>query len=269
MRIGKNMFEFVVIILSATIVVFYQLPPTGQAISVPGEGIVQPEKCSRPCTFDGGAGIFDINENCIRIKDFYDKKYCCFDKDCAANGKCVEGKCKIEPKPDDIVVLYEDKDYEGEVRVYSSYNSDLGNDDFHDRASSVKVKDDHLTTLYQHENYGGGCRTLLFDVADLKDIDFNDKASSIRVWEKFEGVILYEHDNYGGNSEYFNKRDESLGDNCIQHDKVSSIKIAPGYEAILYEDGNFEGGSITITSDIQDLENIFGDKVSSIEVYPI
>jgi hypothetical protein len=56
-------------------------------------------------------------------------------------------------------------------------------------------------------------------------------------------------------------------------DCISSILIAPGWSAIVYEDPKYRGASVTITSDVADLDNIkgpcgddFDDCTSSIRV---
>ena len=54
-----------------------------------------PCKCGRPCALGDGVGIFDIGDNCISIKEFYDEKRCCFNADCSEGEACSEGRCKV------------------------------------------------------------------------------------------------------------------------------------------------------------------------------
>jgi hypothetical protein len=74
-------------------------------------------------------------------------------------------------------------------------------------------------------------------------------------------VILYESKDYGGSSESY-----SVGEytTVYPNDDASSIQIAVGYKAILYEDTNFEGNSQTIIFDKPDFEYVLYSKASSI-----
>jgi hypothetical protein len=53
-----------------------------------------PCKCGRACALGAGIGIFDISDNCIGIKKYYDDKMCCFNEDCSEGEACLEGKCQ-------------------------------------------------------------------------------------------------------------------------------------------------------------------------------
>ena len=82
-----------------------------------------------------------------------------------------------------------------------------------------------------------------------------------------EGVTLYAHDNYGG--DHYNLVADvailrSLGDSpdCkhsfLDHgwnDCASSIRVAEGWQAIVYEHTGFNGDSLIVTSDIPDLDS--------------
>jgi hypothetical protein len=73
-----------------------------------------------------------------------------------------------------------------------------------------------------------------------------------------EGVTIYERSSYQGQSRRLAADEPNLHnvpgpcsgewDDCI-----SSIRVPAGWQAILYEDPNFGGPSLTVTSDIQDL----------------
>lgn len=59
---------------------------------------------------------------------------------------------------------------------------------------------------------------------------------------------------------------EALG---FYNDEVSSMKVAPGYQATLYSNNNFAGSSLVITGDNGCLiDNDFNDMVSSIKIRP-
>ena len=77
-----------------------------------------------------------------------------------------------------------------------------------------------------------------------------------------EGVTLYEHANYDGDHHNFVGDVASLHslegpeDTCSGwNDCASSIRVAQGWQAIVYEHTDFRGDSLIITSDIPDLRN--------------
>jgi hypothetical protein len=82
-------------------------------------------------------------------------------------------------------------------------------------------------------------------------------------------VTVYKDFNYGGFSggltigDYTIKRLKSLG---VLNDDISSLKVAQGFQAILYQDDNFTGASIVINSDTAKLNGTWNDKVSSIRI---
>lgn len=82
-------------------------------------------------------------------------------------------------------------------------------------------------------------------------------------------VTVYKDCNYTGFSgglavgDYNLARLQALG---VQDDDISSLRITQGYQAILYQDDNFTGGSTVINSDNSCLNTIWNDKVTSIRV---
>jgi hypothetical protein len=104
------------------------------------------------------------------------------------------------------------------------------------------------------------------------------------------GVAVYEHPDYLGAAAHITKdtdlRDPEAGP-CLAYttntsqrwnwdDCISSVRVAPGWRAILYEDG-FEGNQLEVTGDISNLQlalgmcdghNNFNDCVTSIRVFP-
>lgn len=81
-------------------------------------------------------------------------------------------------------------------------------------------------------------------------------------------VTVYEHCNYGGWSAGYNLGSydgnvmTSMG---ARNDAISSIKVAAGYEAVLYEHWDFSGASVVVSGDNACLSN-FNDKASSLLV---
>jgi hypothetical protein len=84
-------------------------------------------------------------------------------------------------------------------------------------------------------------------------------------------ITVYKDCNYTGFSggltigDYNLARLNTLG---VLNDDISSIKVAQGFKAILYQDDNFAGASTTITSDNTCLNTTWNDKVSSIRILP-
>ncbi len=83
-------------------------------------------------------------------------------------------------------------------------------------------------------------------------------------------VTVYEHCNYGGWAAGFNTGSydgnvmTSLGG---RNDAISSVRVAAGYEAVLYENWDFSGASVVVTGDNTCLSN-FNDRASSLIVRP-
>jgi hypothetical protein len=104
--------------------------------------------------------------------------------------------------------------------------------------------------IYEHANYEGGSALLAADVANL--------------WA-FEGPCLRDSPAPG-------TEDQDVFD---WNDCVSSIRVAPGWRAVLYVESNFEGASYDINADISNLQLLSGncehgganDCISSIRVF--
>jgi hypothetical protein len=84
-------------------------------------------------------------------------------------------------------------------------------------------------TIYEHWNYQGASAAVTSDIADLGDydgpcIDKDDDLASYPLW-----------------------------DECI-----SSIRVAPGWRAIIYRNRDFRGESLEITADVPNLQLVRG-----------
>ncbi len=85
-------------------------------------------------------------------------------------------------------------------------------------------------------------------------------------------ATLYQHCNYGGWSAGFDATG-SYDMNAIiakggKNDDASSLRIAPGYEAVIFQDWNFTGASVVIGGDNACISN-FNDQTSSIIIRKI
>ncbi len=99
-------------------------------------------------------------------------------------------------------------------------------------------------TLYEHPNFEGDSRTFDGDFNDFRDLR-------------------------GPCSGFFDSPDQD-GD---WDDCTSSIRLPPGWEATVYENENYFGDSLIVTSEIPDLDDVRGpcgndwdDCISSIRV---
>lgn len=86
------------------------------------------------------------------------------------------------------------------------------------------------------------------------------------------GVILYEHANFLGNQAHLESSLEDLKDfdgPCYHddgdtdyfdwNDCVSSIRVAPGWRAIIFEHDDYDGDRLEIVSDVPNLQLVPGD----------
>lgn len=101
------------------------------------------------------------------------------------------------------------------------------------------------------------------------------------------GIILYEHANYLGNSAHLTADIPDLRDfrgPCLHgedassrdwNDCVSSVRVAPGWRAILYRDPDYDDDALEITEDVSNLQLVrehdcshggLNDCVSSVRV---
>ena len=98
------------------------------------------------------------------------------------------------------------------------------------------------------------------------------------------GVTVYEHPDFGGDSRTFDGPAFDLDDlrgPCFGFvdnfgdwdDCISSIRVPSGWEAVVFEHDEYEGESLTVTSDIRDLDDVRGpcgndwdDCISSLRV---
>lgn len=86
--------------------------------------------------------------------------------------------------------------------------------------------------------------------------------------DKIDGqydAAVYEHGDYGGLSQYLVEGEYNLDALSIGNDVISSVRVAPGYEVVLYRHIDFGGRLISITRDAPELPT-FNDETSSIRV---
>ena len=164
------------------------------------------------------------------------------------------------------VSFYGDSDFKGSSEEYS-----LGDypkvGSHNDKFSSIEIPNDYQVVIYQHGDYKGRKTTLTKSIKNLNDIGFNDYISSLKVEKYKEGssvVTVYDNGDYKGRYQNYGFGDHNR---VWLNDKISSIKIADGYEVVIYNDGDFKGKEYLLTADESNLKDIgFNDKISSIKI---
>ncbi|NJK43762.1 MAG: hypothetical protein HC933_05310, partial [Pleurocapsa sp. SU_196_0] len=74
-------------------------------------------------------------------------------------------------------------------------------------------------------------------------------------------VCFYENANFGG--ERFCSDKESNWVGAVWNDRISSVKVASGYQVVLYQHTNFGGTTVKLTGDNANLSNVGFDNVTS------
>lgn len=171
------------------------------------------------------------------------------------------------------VTVFEHGNYGGKSQTlkvgkhnYSTLNSGVGND----KISSVKVDKGYRITFFEHSNFSGGKKSFTSNSSSVGN-DFNDKASSVIV-EKLHDtttpVTIYSEQNFGGICQTFEvgKHDQNKINILIGNDKTKSIKVNPGYKAVVYDYYNFGGPRKIFTKDASSIGSDMFGKVSCISV---
>jgi len=171
--------------------------------------------------------------------------------------------------------FYSENNYGGSSLCIQSDTSYVGNS-FNDKISSWKCSDGRYAIIYKDINYGGekyltACR----ENVPIANSNWNDKISSIK--------LKYCDQDYQYSTKsctFFNGRGwvlESVSYSSNQksvalNDQISSWDCDPGMGAIIYQDINYGGSSLTIScgtrlAEAQNLSPSWEDKVSSVKVY--
>ena len=186
----------------------------------------------------------------------------------------------------DGVQLCDDLDYEGVCELFTADNPDLRTSTIgNDRASSIRVAPGWVAAVYEHIDYQGRCETFTAGNPDLRNsLIGNDQISSIRMGDcnltppppppppppapLAMGVRLCADLDYEGRCETFTADAADLSGTEIGDDQASSIRVAPGWTASVYELPDFGGRCETLNVSNPDLRLSFigNDSVSAIRV---
>ena len=93
-------------------------------------------------------------------------------------------------------------------------------------------------TVYEHANYEGASALLTGDAGDLA---------------AFKGPCEHSH---------YNSFTNTFDTTYDWTDCISSIKVAPGWRATVFEDSNFHDDALEVTADLPNLAQVRGDTVN-------
>ncbi len=161
--------------------------------------------------------------------------------------------------------LYTDINYQGDniqtnddISCLVDVTSTAGKK-MNDVVSSVKISEGTLgANVFTNCNYGGTKITLLESNPALSS--GNNAISSVKIIK----AIAYENYGLEGRSLVMDGDIEDLSTYNL-NDALSSIQVAQGYKARLYENGHYKGNYIDITAGSAALRDGFNDKVSSVQ----
>ena len=187
--------------------------------------------------------------------------------------------------------LYTDPNYGGPKETFTSGDGDLSdNVSIRDNtASSLKVSspytiailcEDKGTAGFVDRLLGNNCRAFTQDVPRLPSA-IDNKVSYIDILPG-NSVTLCPEDNFvskeGGEAKdgycesfYAGEEDPDLRDNEINNDTATSILVPLGWSVTLYQNTNYQGGSVTFTASSEDFQAYafqrgMDNKASSIKV---
>jgi hypothetical protein len=169
--------------------------------------------------------------------------------------------------------FYTDSNYGGNSFCIQSDKNYVG-DAFNDKISSWKCSDGRYAIIYKDINYGGDkylteCRAK----TTLADAAWNDQISSIKLKycdQDYQYVTkscsFWVDKDWSGDSVTYSGNQNTVALN----DKFSSWDCDPQMGAIIYEDYNYQGSSVTVgcgTRQENAQQISFNDKASSVKVY--
>jgi len=162
------------------------------------------------------------------------------------------------------VVLYEHSNFRGEsVGLQTGDFASLG--DFKNKLTSIKIEPGFAATFCEHENYSGRCFTA--DRSTSKVYTLNDRIDSVKVYPFDPPARVYEHGHFNGNViGVFEGQEIRRLNEFDFNDKISSIKVAPGYVLILCEHPDFQGMCWSYENFEDDETKAINDKISSLKL---
>ena len=211
------------------------------------------------CRSKGGF-LWVYNDNNINLREL------------AQRINTIYGVKPNNPNVNGLAAFYKDCNYggtgvglgAGDYTLAQLQARGLLNDDL----SSLKVSAGYEVQLFQDDNFQGGSVTVGSNNGCF-DGNWNDKVSSLKVRALGSTVATaYRDCNYTGTGAGLSVGDYTLTQlqaRGLLNDDLSSLKVSAGYEVQLFQDDNFQGGSVTIGSN-GCFDGTWNDKVSSLKV---
>ncbi|PTX43039.1 beta/gamma crystallin [Christiangramia gaetbulicola] len=238
--------------------------------------------------FRGGSEEFEGSQTCL--SGSWNDKISSLRVERIYSGSSKKYNNNNSNRNSNAVSLYTDCDFRGEVSSYTATGSWNSKDAFrNDQISSIRVPRGMQITVYTDDRQRGRSRTFTSDVRCLTEYGLNDNISSITIerinnrgrsynnsnysnnkkgynnYRNNNQAVLYRDCDYGGASQSFGQGAYAMNRlSQIGNDRLSSIRLPYGWEAVLFKDDNFRGESTTIYRDTNCLSSSFNDKVSSI-----
>lgn len=198
------------------------------------------------------------NENHGNVEPDDNVKKLCFgaDEGRSWGPDVFNGKCRdVHTAP---VTLFSSQNYGGTLEGFTGNDHWLPDNKIgNDSTRSVKVKPGWQARLYENHSNGGLVEILNGDDNDLTNNAIGSDTSSVIVLAN--GAAVFEHENFAGVVEVFgNGCDLDLTNNLIGDNRITSVRVPPGWRLELYEHPN-KGGKKLVFQGINDA-NIFDNK---------
>lgn len=142
-------------------------------------------------------------------------------------------------------------------------DNEVGNDS----VKSLKVNEGWQVTLFENMNYAGVSETFTAWDPDLSNNAIGYGASSVQAIAN--GVTVHEHNDFNGISEVFGDGcDADLSDNAIGNNRITSVRVPPGWRLTLYDSTGCSGAKYVIQGIDDPYVNYggFNDRASSLKV---
>ncbi|XP_036447336.1 epidermal differentiation-specific protein-like [Colossoma macropomum] len=160
------------------------------------------------------------------------------------------------------IIVYENANFQGLSREFTSSVLNLVKEDFNDCISSLKVIGNPWV-VYSDRDFRGS--QFVYEEGEYPRVEFNDQISSLEVVTEdlmYPQITLYEHDNYRGRTLVLTTETNLLYGSF--HDLASSHKVQRG-AWVLYEHINRAGAQMVARAS-RDVPNYgwFNDRVSHV-----
>ena len=144
---------------------------------------------------------------------------------------------------------------------------------------SLKIAPGYRVTLCNDYDFRGSCiifqdcfsSSQIYEVPDLYAINWGGGIAKSLILEKISNdpiyPVVYADSGYRGASQTLTKSEYRMSELTVGNDKISSIKVPPGYKVWLYENDGF-GGAVEMKQFSRPFIGTFNDKTSSIKIGP-